>query len=985
VGNADSALKRDGERRDTLTVKPVLDDSGVCFVAMTPPRLTRRARIALLAVGVVLVGTLFGPRLLDFYVDWLWFGVLGYREVFGTVVVTEVVLFVVVAVVYSLMIAATLVVAYRSRPVFVPVSGPEDPLARYRIEVVGRLRVFGVGIPLVVGVIAGLSAHGNWQTAQAFLHRSPFGVTDPVFGIDVGFYAFALPFYLWMLDTLFVAVALCFLGALGTHYLFGGIRMTGRTPQLSAAARAQLAGLAGVFVLLKAIAYWFDRYTLLFGRGQVFDGASYTSLNAVIPAKIILVFISLICAAAFFVAVFRHNLALPSISVSLLVLSSILVGFAWPSVLQQFVVKPNANVRESVPIARNIAATRAAFGLTPASVTYSDYSGKSEVADAQIRSDTATIDNLRLLDPARLSETFTQLQQRKNFYGFAPDLNVDRYTVNGRTQAYVVAARELAPSQLTGNQSNWINQHMVYTHGNGFVAAPANQVNAPLDSNGGQGGYPNFTVSDTTSRGDIPVDQPRIYYSPLLLGDYSIVGAEPGAAPREYDSDASAVTYSGKGGVGIGSLFNRIVFALRYGEQNFLFNGTINRNSKILFVRDPAARVRRAAPWLTLDHDPYPAVVDGRIQWIIDGYTTLDDYPYAEHAALGDTTTGDQPGLPAVENHTISYLRNSVKATVDAYDGTVTLYAFNPNDPVLKTWEKVFPGTVKPASAISPGLRAHLRYPEDQFETQRELLTRYHVDTPAEFFSTDSFWNVPDDPTTTDNPSEPPPQPPYYQLAGLPGQRGASFQLTSPLVSLQRPFLSAYASVSSDPGSYGHITVLQLPTDTQTPGPQQQQNQFLSLPQVAQQLNLLKQNQTEVDYGNLLTVPVAGGLLYMEPIYIQRANQATSYPQLANVLVSFGGKIGYASRIDAALNQVFGAGTTGPTAPAAAAPQPAVPPSPPGPAAGVSTQTQAALSDIRNALNRLRAARQSEGNALSDLDQAINRFDATTGSTPPHR
>jgi hypothetical protein len=938
-------------------------------------------------MGLVFLAVLFGSRVVDFYVDWLWFGTLGYREVFSTVVLTQVVLFVVVTVVYAAMIAATLAIAFRSRPAFVPVSGPQDPLVHSRAVVMGRLRVFGVGVPLVVGVCAGLAAHSNWQTIQAFLHRTPFGVTDPVFGIDVSFYAFTLPFYLWILEMLFVAVALCFLGALVTHCLFGGIRLAERGVQIGVAARAQLAGIAGVFVLLKALAYWFDRYTLLFGHGAVFDGASYTDLNAVMPAKIILAFIALICAGAFFVAVFRRNLVLSSISIALLVLSSILVGFAWPAVLQQFVVKPNANVRESMPIADNIAATRQAFGLTPATVTYSDYSGRSDAAGAQVRSDTATIDNLRLLDPARLSKTFTQLQQRKNFYGFAPDLNVDRYTVGGRSQAYVVAARELGPNQLTGNQSNWINEHMVYTHGNGFVAAPANQVNSPLDSNGGQGGYPNFTVSDTTVQGAIPVSQPRIYYSALMADDYSIVGAEPGTAPREYDSDPSAVTYAGKGGVGIGSLFERAVFALYYGEQNFLFNGTINDNSKILFVRDPATRVHRVAPWLTLDRNPYPAVVDGRIQWIVDGYTTLEDYPYAEHVSLGDTTTESQPGLPAIADDSISYLRNSVKATVDAYDGTVTLYAFAPTDPVLKTWEKVFPGTVKPASAISPGLRAHLRYPQDQFETQRELLTRYHVDTPAEFFSTDSFWNVPADPTTTDDSFFPPPQPPYYQLAGLPGQHGASFQLTSPLVSLQRPFLSAYVSVSSDPGSYGKITVLQLPTDTQTPGPQQQQNQFLSLPQVAQQLNLLKQNQTAVDYGNLLTVPVAGGLLYMEPIYIERANQATSYPQLANVVVSFGGKIGYAPRIDAALDQVFGPGTATPGAPTTAVPQSTGTPSYASAGAGISPQTQAALSNIRGSLDRLRTAEQSGdfaglGNALAELDQAMNRFDAAT-PTPP--
>jgi hypothetical protein len=961
---------------------------------MTPPpgvpTLSRRSKILLLVGGVVVVAFVAGSRLLSYYVNWLWFGSVGFRQVFATVVLTRIVQLLSVAVLFAVLLAATLALAFRARPVFVPVSGPNDPLGRYRTVIIGRQRVFAVGVPVVIGVIAGLAAQGDWQTTQMFLHSTPFGTADPVYGMDIAFYAFQLPFYRWVLNLLFVAVALCFVASLITHFVFGGVRLAGRGVAVSVAARAQMAVLAGTFVLLKAVAYWFDRYSTLLSssadNGGVFSGASYTDLNAVIPAKIILLFISVICAVAFFAAVFRRNLQLPSIAIALLVLSSVLIGAAWPAVLQQFVVRPNANVRESVPIQRNIEATQAAFGLTGDKVQYIPYSGRTDATPAQVGADTATISNLRLLDPSRLSKTFTQLQQRKNFYGFPRQLNIDRYTVNGQVRDYVVAARELDSSALTANQTNWINQHMVYTHGNGFVAAPANQVNSALDdAAAGQGGYPNFTVSDTTTRGDIPVSQPRIYYGRLIT-DYSIVGAAPGDAPREYDSDSDQITYTGNGGVPLGNLFDRLVFAMSYGEQNILFNGSINANSKILFVRDPSDRVAQVAPWLTLDGDPYPAVVDGRIQWIVDGYTTLANYPYAEHVGLGDATADTLQGVPRLPNTTVSYLRNAVKATVDAYDGTVSLYAFDDKDPVLKTWMKAFPGTVKPSSDISPDLRAHFRYPQDQFEVQRELLTRYHVSDPAEFFSTVSFWNVPSDPTVTDSGPDPAPQPPYYVLAGLPGRQGASFQLTSPLVSLQRPFLAAYVSASSDPGTYGRLTVLQLPTDTQTPGPQQAQNQFVSLPQVSQQLNLLKQNQTSIDYGNLLTLPVAGGLLYMEPVYIERANQDTSFPQLAKVLVGFGGKIGYDARLDVALSQVFGPGaatgvtpapTAGATAPATGTP-------------ASSAQLQGAASDINAALDRLRAAQRSgdytaQGGALADLDKAITQFQTAEGAPPnPH-
>ncbi|MCE3550740.1 UPF0182 family protein [Pseudonocardia sp. RS11V-5] len=965
-------------------------------MAMRPPAgapsLSRRTRILLIAAAVLVVVLLGGSRLIDFYVDWLWYGETGYRGVLGTVIATRAIQFVIGGLLLGGAVWLTLWLAYRFRPVFVPVNGPEDPIARYRTVIISRLRLFGIGIPVIVGIIAGLAAQGDWQTTQMFLNGTPFGQTDPEFGNDIGFYAFTLPFIRLLLDWLFVTVAICFVVALIANYVFGGIRLAGRSGQVSAAARAQLAILAGIFVLLKAVAYYLDRYELLYSdRNQNFFGATYTDLNAVMPAKIILLVISIICAAAFFAAVFRRNLQLPAIAVVLLVLSSVLVGAAWPAVLQQFVVAPNANEREAPSIERNIAATRQAFGLTDDKVTIEPYSGTSTATSAQVRADTNTIPNIRLLDPGKLNKTFTQLQQRRNFYGFPEKLDIDRYTVNGQKQDYVVAARELDSNALVGNQQDWINRHLVYTHGNGFVAAPANQVNAALEDTGGQGGLPKFTVSDTTTEGTIPVSEPRTYYGELIT-DYSIVGAEQGAAPREYDTDTAQYTYTGKGGVSLGNLFNRLVFSLYYGERNILFNSSINDNSKIMYNRDPRDRVEKAAPWLTVDNDPYPAVIDGRIQWIVDGYTTLRNYPYAEQVPLGDTTQDSQLGLQGqrLPNDTISYLRNSVKATVDAYDGTVTLYAFDEQDPVLKTWMKAFPGTVKPMSDISDQLRQHFRYPEDQFKVQRELLTRYHVDNPGEFFSTVSFWDVPSDPTVQGNTgASQDAQPPYYMLTGLPGQNGASFQLTSALVSLRRQFMASYMSASSEPDSYGKITVLQLPADTQTLGPQQVQAQFLGSPNVSSELNLLRQNQTTIDYGNLLTLPVAGGLLYVEPVYIERAGQDSSYPQLARVLVSFGGRVGYDANLSTALDQVFGAGAG--AAAAATTPSqgttPQAPAASPTPSTGTSPALASAANEISSALAQLKAAQQSgdftaQGQALSALDAAVKKFQAAQSAAP---
>ncbi len=460
------------------------------------PKLSRRSRILLIIGAVVVLVLLLGARLLDTYVDWLWFGEVGARSVFTTEVLTRIVLFFAVGLLVGGALAVSLMVAYRTRPVFVPISGADDPLARYRSAIVARIRLFGIGIPLLTGLIAGASAQGEWQVVQLFLHGTSFGKTDPEFGNDIGFYAFDLPFYNWLLGWLFITVVISFFGALLAHYVFGGIRLAGKGGQLAGPTRAQLAVTVGIFVLLKAAEYFVDRYNLLLSdRAGLFIGASYTDLNAVLPAKLILLCISVICAIAFFAGAFLRNLQLPGIALVLLILSSILVGVAWPAVLDQFSVKPNANEKEAKSISRNMEATRDAFGLND--VKYQDYTGKSEATSAEVKQDTGTMPNIRLLDPNILSDTFTQRVGRENIYGFPAKLDIDRYSLGGTTQDYIVAAKEIKTDGLTGNQTNWINKHLVYTHGNGFVAAPANTIDRAVKDANSDGGYPIATTSDT--------------------------------------------------------------------------------------------------------------------------------------------------------------------------------------------------------------------------------------------------------------------------------------------------------------------------------------------------------------------------------------------------------------------------------------------------------------------------------------------------------
>lgn len=952
------------------------------------PVLPVRSRLLLIAGVGLLALLLIGPRLVDNYVDWLWFGEVGFRSVWFTVLLTRLAIFGAVAILVGGVIFGALLVAYRARPLFIPSEPEKDPIAPVRAEVMRRPRLFGWGIAVTLGVLCGLIAQFDWVRVQLFLHGSEFGIADPEFGHDIGFFVFDLPFYRSVLNWLFAATVLAFLANLLAHYVFGGLRLKTSKSMLTQGGRVQLAVLAGLLILLKAVAYWFDRYELLSGRRKepTFSGAGYTDIHAELPAKLVLVTIAVLCAVSFFAAIFLRDLRIPAMATALLVLSAMLVGGLWPLLMEQFSVRPNAADVERPYIQRNIEATRQAYRLGREWVEYRDYPGIGTKHPRDVTADVTTIANVRLLDPHILSRTFTQQQQLKNFYSFAEVLDIDRYRIDGELQDYIVGVRELSPTSLTGNQTDWINKHTVYTHGNGFVAAPANRVNAaPHDAENvsdSDSGYPIYTVSDIASLGSgrqvIRVEQPRVYFGEVIAQsdpDYAIVGGAPGSAPREYDTDTSKYTYTGAGGVPIGNWFSRAVFATKFAEHKFLFSREIGSESKVLIYRDPKERVQRVAPWLTTDDNPYPVVVNGRIVWIVDAYTTLDTYPYAQRSSLEGPVTS--PTGIVRQGKQVSYIRNSVKATVDAYDGTVTLYQFDREDPVLRTWMHVFPGTVKSEGEIPDALRAHFRYPEDLFEVQRGLLAKYHVDEPREFFTTNAFWSVPSDPTNDSSAA----QPPFYVLVGDRQTARPSFRLASAMVGYNREFLSAYISAHSDPENYGKLDVLQLPTDTLTQGPQQIQNSMISDTRVASERTLLERSN-RIHYGNLLSLPIAsGGVLYVEPLYTERIStnpNSSTFPQLSRMLVSVreprtegGVRVGYAPTLAEALDQVFGPGTgraaTAPGGDAASAPPvgadgpsppQAAPPVAPGPAVPAATadELRQALAEMRAALDQMERA-----------------------------
>ena len=859
--------------------------------------------IAILVVASVALVSLSG-----FYADWLWFKSVDFTEVWSTILLTKATVFVVAGFATSLIVTLNIYLAFRKRPLYVPLTVEADNLERYRSQIEPIRRLVLVGLSLVLFYFGGSSGSQLWDTWLLFKNSTPFGVTDPQFGLDISFFAFKLPMYqalvAWGISTLVFAI----IGSAVVHYLYGGIRPQVAQERTTVAARVQLSVLLGLVVLLKAGAYWLDRFALALKDNKLITGLTYTDVNALLPAKAILTGIAVICSLLFFANIVRKSWLLPAAGTALLVISSVLIAGIYPAAIQQFQVKPSESSKEAPFIQRNIDATRDAFGLS--AVEVQDFQATLNASAGQLSKDAATISNIRLMDPNVLSPTFRQLQQIKPYYTFGASLDIDRYKVDGVSHDTIVAIREL---NIDGNPSrNWINDHLVYTHGFGFVAAYGNVRDAD--------GKPSFIVGDLPPTKGLGEFEPRVYFGENVP-DYSIIGGTTTGDPVEFDypDDASAngqknVTYSGKGGVPVGSLFNKLIFALKYQEQRILLSNLINKDSKILFERNPRDRVAKVAPWLTLDGDPYPALVDGRVLWIIDGYTTSAGYPYSRRTTLSSATsdalTANSTSITAQGNQSVNYIRNSVKATVDAYDGTVSLYQWDESDPVLKTWAKAFPKSLKPKSEISDQLMEHIRYPEDMFRIQRDILSAYHVQTAAAFYGGQDFWRVPRDPSTFGaNAGN---QPPYYMTMQLPGSDKAAFSLTTPFVPRGgRENLAAFAVVNSQAGpDYGKITVLQLPRSTNVAGPSQVASNFEAKPEVANSLSLLRQGGSDVVLGNLLTLPVGGGLLYVQPVYVRATSNAAAYPLLQKVLVSFGDQIGYSDTLKGALDQVF-AGNSG--------------------------------------------------------------------------
>ncbi|MGW9111943.1 UPF0182 family membrane protein [Microbacterium sp. NPDC055683] len=965
--------------------------------ATTPSPFRRIVTISLAVIAALVVAFFAFASL---YTDFLWYQQLEFESVLLTQWTARVIMFAIGFAGMAVPVWLAIFLAYRLRPVYARLSSQLD---RYQ-EVVEPLRRLAMwGIPVFFGFFAGFAASSQWETAWLWANGTATGDADPQFGLDTGFYMFAMPFYAAVVGFVLAVVLICLLVTALVSYLYGSVRIGQGELRISKPARIQLAITAGLYLLAQAASIWLDRFYTMVDQGDRITGPGYAGVNAVIPGQTILAIVAALVALLFFVTAIIGRWRYPLIATALLVVTSLVVGVGYPWAVTTFQVRPNEQAYELDYFQKNVDATRAAYGLD--GIETVPFAAETDAEAGQLRDDADTTASIRLMDPGVISPTVQQLQQFRAYYGFQDTLDVDRYEVDGETQDTVVAVRELDLGQLDADAQTWNNTTLVYTHGYGMVAAKGNERTNE--------GEPVFIESNIPSSGilsDLEYE-PRVYFGESNPA-YSIVGAPEGTEPVELDYPAGEegasqtnTTFEGDGGPSVGSFFHRILYALKFQSEQILFSDYVNEDSQILYDRDPLTRVQKAAPYLTLDSDPYPSVVDGRIVWIVDGYTTSATYPYSSQVSLSQAISDSTNPTPNLLIDEINYIRNSVKATVDAYDGSVTLYAWDEEDPVLQTWQNIYPSTLKSIDEMSGELMSHVRYPTDLFKVQRAMLGTYHVDNARAFYQRDNAWTTPNDPT-----NDQALQPPYYLSMRMPDEEEPTFSMFTTFIpdGGSRNVLMGYLAVDSDAGSeagavsdeYGKLTMLEISADTTVPGPGQVQNSFDSDSAIANEMNILTIGSSDVQLGNLLTLPVGGGLLYVQPVYVQ-STSGTSYPLLRKVLVAFGDQLAFEDTLAESLDALFGGESGAETGDSDVTPvdpdteqpidegsteEPSTDPTPQ-PSAPSTDTYEAALADAQTALNEKQAALEAGdmvayAEADAELTDALERllaFEDATG------
>ena len=778
----------------------------------------------------------------------------------------------------------------------------QDPLSRFRAwtnERFSRYRLLGsIGLSLFLGA----GASQLWEQVLLFLNQHNFGVTDPVFQADVSRYVFGLPLYRLFVSWGFQLVIFTSLIIILFFVATGALQLRqGRLPEVSSGAKAHLSVLLAFIAILKAFAYRLDSMELLYSpRGKVF-GASYTDVVAHLPALNLLILISLFGAVLLLVNIKRRGWLLPATAISLWLAVSIIVGGLVPAAIQRFRVVPDELNKELPYVDSHIDYTRLAYGLD--SIEEKSFAASPDLSQNDISNNKQTVDNIRLWDPTVLAETYSQLQEIRAYYALQ-EVDVDRYKINGELTQVMVAARELDQTNLPA--VGWVNERLQYTHGFGVVFSPANNVASQ--------GQPDFYVKGvpaTTTVTELEVEQPRIYFGESADSvEYVVVNSLQDEVDYPLSTEGQSVAYtnySGDGGVGIGSFFRRLGFALRYGELNLLISNQLSDDSKLIMERNIVSRVKKAAPFLYTDNDPYLALIDGNLFWIIDMYTVSDKYPYAQPA---DTRRlNENSGLPINFN----YLRNSVKAVVNAYDGTMNFYVVDENDPLMSAYNDIFPNLFSPKSEMTSELLDHIRYPEDLFTIQSDMYRDYHMTDPRVFYADEDPWVIPADSSTTPRVGTLrgefteigfKPMLPYYLLMSLPGESDLSYLIFQPFNPENRPNMQSFLVADADPENYGQLIDFRLPKGEFVDGPSQVATRINQDPDISQIFTLLDQQGSSVIKGNLFVVPINQSILYYQPIYLQ--GEQNPLPEFKFVVVVFQDRIIMRETLSEALANVFG-------------------------------------------------------------------------------
>ncbi len=841
----------------------------------------RRSRIIVSVVAVVvLFGLPFLTWLATVYTDYLWYIDLGQRSVFIVRLLSSLSFGLAFGVVAFLLLYVNARIARRMAPRAMLTSVGnmppqiEEAILQIRASVGPFLDKVILWGSLLVALLVGIRMASDWVPLRLALAAIPFGIKDPQFGRDVGFYVFTLPALRILSNWLTGMLVLAAIVTTAVHVLDGAIRPWERLRGFAPHVKAHLSVLLGLIVLSKAFDYWLDVWSLNFSaRGQV-TGASYTDVHAQLPALQILIAITIAVGIALLVNIRFKGWRLPIIALGAWLVASLLIGTVYPAIVQQFVVKPNEVSLEKPYINRNIKYTRLGYGLE--GVVGLPFPAAEDLTAKDIVADRATLQNVRLWNPTIAQQSYSQLQSLRPYYDFR-DVDIDRYVIAGKRRQVLVSARELNTGKLADQAKTWVNEHLVYTHGFGIVMSPVNEASAQ--------GQPTFVIQNIPPVATDPalnVTQPRLYFGEDTT-DYVILNT--GIQEFDYPKGETnaQTTYSGAGGVKVGNIARKVAWAFRLGTAQILFSSYVKPDSRVLFARDLVTRLGRLAPWLVLDSDPYPAVIDGRIIWICDGYTVSDYFPYSERLAGG-----------------MNYIRNSVKVTVDAYDGTVKFYAFDPNDPVLKAWRSVFPSLFTDADKIPDNVRAHFRFPQGLFSTQAEIYRNYHMTDPVVFYNKEDSWDIPSGATTTTGEMAP-----FYVLMKLPGQTTEDFQMVLPFTPRGKANMIGWMAAKSDPADYGKRTVYQFPKQRLVLGPQQISARINQDAKISPQLSLWNQRGSQVIFGDMLVIPIKNSIVYVQPLYLQA--ETTAIPELTRVVVVYADKVEMDATLEAALLTIFGA------------------------------------------------------------------------------